>query len=137
MDAWQKIRLERAKEQDLQCANFAFTDDSAIFWVVGLTDQYEIEIDQNADMWPPTCTCEDHAWRPDVLCKHIIFVLRELGAMDEDLADCFWEPQQESIYELLSSVPEIFNKRVTNETLRNQFMGKGASMAPFVDAGYR
>ena len=107
MDEWQAIRLKRAKEQDLQCANFTFTDDSAIFWIVGLTDQYEIEINQDVDLWPPKCTCEDNAWRPDVLCKHILFVLGELGALDDDLANSFWMPPQMELYELLSNIPNI------------------------------
>ena len=107
MDEWQAIRLKRAKEQDLQCANFTFTDDSAIFWIVGLTDQYEVEINQDVDLWPPSCSCEDHAWRPDVLCKHILFVLRELGALDDDLANSFWMPPQMEIYELLSNITNI------------------------------
>ena len=115
MDAWQKLRLARAKEQGLQCANVAFTDDSAVFWIVGLTGQYEVEINQDVDIWPPTCNCEDHSWRPDVLCKHILFVLRELGAVDQDLADCCWEPRQADIFELLSFAPALIDSgRVYN-----------------------
>ena len=103
MDKWQAIRLNRAKEQDLQCANFTFTDDSAVFSIVGLTDQYEVEVNQDLDLWPPSCSCEDNAWRPDVLCKHIIFVLRGLGAQDEDLAAFIWEIAQHELYDNLSN----------------------------------
>ena len=109
MVKWQALRLQRAKEQDLHCANFTFTDDSAVFWIIGLTGQYEVEVNQDVDI-PPTCTCEDHAWRSDVcFCKHILFVLRELGAVDQDLADCCWELQQADIYELLSSAPAVID----------------------------
>jgi len=83
-----------------------FTDESAIFWVNGITDIYEVEIDQNADLWPPTCTCEDHAWRPDVLCKHILLCLKLLGAEDDMLADSYWEPNQQEIYQLLYNAPD-------------------------------
>ena len=125
MDKWQAIRLNRAKQQDLQCANFTFTDDSAVFWIVGLTDQYEVEVNQHVDLWPPSCSCEDNAWR-DVLCKHILFVLRGLGAQDEDLADCCWEPAQHELYEYLSNAPDCVTYDIAagrSESQRRQSVG--------------
>ena len=79
MDEWQRLRLERAKQHDLHCVRVEFSNDSAICWIHGVTDQYEVEIDQNAELWPPTCTCEDHVWRPDLLRKHITFALHLMG----------------------------------------------------------
>ena len=65
-----------------------------MFEVEGVTDDYIVEINQQADLWPPTCSCEDNAWRPDVLCKHILFVLQLLGVEEEFISDCVWEPEQ-------------------------------------------
>ena len=107
MERWQALRLQRAKHQDLHCVGIEFSNDSAIFWIIGLSDQYEVEIHQDADLWPPTCTCEDHAWRPHVHCKHIIFCLAQMGVDDEYLADCEWEPVQEEIYEILTYAPNV------------------------------
>ena len=106
MESWQALRWQRAKEQDLHCVRVEFTDESVIFLVNGITDIYEVEIDQNADLWPPTCTCEDHAWRPDILCKHILLCLKLMGAEDALLSDCDWEPEQHEIYELLYNAPD-------------------------------
>lgn len=105
MDAWQKLLLERAKEQDLHCFRFHLSDDAACFSVMGLSDIYEIEIFQDADLWPPTCTCEDHAWRRGaVLCKHVLLCLKLMGVEDQWLEDYSWVPSQEDIYVFMRNV---------------------------------
>ena len=106
MDEWQRIRLDRAKRYGLHCARVEFSDDSAMLLIDGVTGQYTVEINQNADLWPPTCTCEDNMWRPDLFCKHIVYALKLMGIEDEFLIDCTWEPDQQDIYEYLSNAPD-------------------------------
>ena len=107
---WRKLRLERAEKQDLHCVRVYFSEDSAIFEIDGVTDRYEVEINQNSNLWDvgvsPTCTCEDHMWR-SCICKHIIFCLKLMGCTDDFLlSDCCWEgPDQVELYELLSNAP--------------------------------
>ncbi len=120
MDAWQRLRLERAKEQDLHCVRVEFSEEAAIFWIVGLTDQYEVEIDQNADLWPPTCTCEDHAWRPDLLCKHILLCFKLMGVEDDLLSDSYWEPEQHEIYDFLCNAPDCVGGSISEHDGKNK-----------------
>ena len=109
-DEWHRLRLMRAKEHDLHCASVEFSDDSAIFLIDGVTDSYEVEINQNAQLWEvgisPTCTCEDHMWRR-CICKHIAFALCLMGSDDDFLLSyCCWNgPEQDELYDWLSSAP--------------------------------
>ena len=68
MDNWPRLRIQRSKE--LQCEDIVKTEDGYMFVVEGQTNIYLVEI--NAAEWPPSCTCEDNYWRPQVLCKHIM-----------------------------------------------------------------
>ena len=106
MDEWQRIRLDRAKRHGLHCARVEFSDDSAMLLIDGVTGQYTVEVNQHADLWPPTCTCEDHTWRPDLFCKHFAFALKLMGIDDELLLDCTWEPDQQDIYKHMSNAPD-------------------------------
>lgn len=106
---FQSLRLDRAKNQDLHCVGLDFTDDAACFEVIGLTDIYQVEVCQNVDEWPPRCTCEDNAWRPELFCKHITLVLRRLGVDDSSLKDFEWEPSQEELYAFLVNATEAID----------------------------
>ena len=101
---WHRLRLERAKEQDLHCVSVEFADESAIFLIDGVTDRYDVEINQNVQLCEvgisPTCTCEDHMWRRTI-CKHIAFALHLMGCTDDFLlSDCCWNGrEQDELYE--------------------------------------
>ena len=102
MDTWQKLRLDRATQQDIFVTHVECSDNSVIFCVQGLSDEYLVEVDQDADMWPPCCTCEDNYWRPGVLCKHTLLCLKLMGFSETDLEDYCWEgPRQDELYECL------------------------------------
>ena len=120
MDEWQRLRLERAKEQDLHCVRVEFSDEAALFWIVGLTDQYEVEIDQNADLWPPSCTCEHHAWLPDILCKHILLCLKLMRVEEDLLSDSLWTPEQTEIYDFLVNAPGCVGARTARHDGTNK-----------------
>ena len=110
MEEWIRLRLERAKEHDLYCLSVELSDDSAIFLIDGVTDIYEVAINQDAQLWEvgvsPTCTCEDHMWRSSV-CKHIAFALQLMGCTDDFLlSECCWDgPDQAELYDWLSNAP--------------------------------
>ncbi len=106
MDAWQKLRLERAREQDIYVTRVDCIDDSFVFNVRGQSGDYEVEVYQDLELWPPTCNCDDNYWRQDVLCKHTLLCLKLMGVQDSCLEDCFWEPDQHELYEILCNAPE-------------------------------
>jgi hypothetical protein len=107
MDEWQKVRVQRSKE-DIHCIHLEFTDDSAVFSVMGTQGYlYEVEIDEDRDLWPPRCTCEDNTYRRDYICKHICFILRTMGVAEEALGDLLWIPSQEEIHEFMMYAPEV------------------------------
>ena len=119
----------RAKEHDLHCASVEFSDDSVIFMIDGVTDRYEVEINQNAQMWDvgisPTCTCEDHLWR-SCICKHIAFALHLMGATDDFLLSecCMDGPHQAELYEWLESAPSCVGCRnFLEHDANNTFLG--------------
>ena len=92
MESWHKMRLSRvsrAKEQDIYVKSVECVDDSFIFTVHGVSDEYIVQIEENAEMWPPQCNCEDCYWRPDILCKHILLCLALMGVDANDLEDCY------------------------------------------------
>ena len=99
--AWQKLRLDRAKEQDIFVTHVECAEDSLIFCVQGLSDEYLVEVDHDADMWPPRCTCEDNYWRPDLLCKHTLACLKLMGMDETCLGDCCWLPEQHELHKVL------------------------------------
>ncbi len=137
MNKLQEVRLERAKEQDLRCFRLRFVDDAARFSVMGLSDIYEVEISQDAELWPPTCTCADNAWRPELLCKHIALVLHRMGASDEQLSDCCWEPSQSDIYELLFSAPEAVDSESHSSEGSSGDIGSLGHSAPTILSEFR
>ena len=104
MDTWQKLRLDRARQQDIVVTHVECSDNSLIFCVQGLSDEYLVEVDQDADMWPPHCTCEDNYWRPDLLCKHTLVCLKLMGMEESFLSDCCcMGPEQDELHEYLSN----------------------------------
>ena len=110
MEAWQQTRIQRAKEQNISVSSVECLGESFIFAVQGLSDEYIVDISQQISLWPPTCTCEDHYWRPGVLCKHILLCLKLMGVDEDYLMDITWEPDQEDLYEFLFHAPECVEK---------------------------
>ena len=78
-----------------------------MFSVVGCTDTYLVEFDQDVDMWPPKCNCEDNYWRPEVLCKHIMHLLIKMSVDPVRLEDLDFSPTQEEMYDMLTHAPDI------------------------------
>ena len=110
METWPARRVARAKIQPITCERFeASQDGTFVFEVRGATgEKYDVEIDEHLELWPPRCTCEDNAWRPDLLCKHIVFCLLQMGADERKIREWFWEPEsQEEVYELLMNAPNV------------------------------
>ena len=101
MEAWQLLRLDRAKKQDIFVTQVECAEDSLIFCVQGQTDEYLVEVHHHADMWPPRCTCEDNYWRPDLLCKHTLACLKLMGMDETCLGDCCWLPEQHELHNIL------------------------------------
>ena len=107
---WQATRAKRSRDHDIHCTELNFTEDSLIFTVLGTQcDEYKVQIQENIDLWPPTCTCEDYIWRGgDVLCKHTCFCLRLMGVDEGALCELRWEPEdQESLLEFLCNAPDV------------------------------
>ena len=100
MNDWQKNRLERAKEQDIFVCEVDCQPDSFRFVVQGISDEYQVQIYRQIELWPPSCTCDDHFWRGN-LCKHIILCSKLMGVSDQDLVDLAWEPEQDELYDYL------------------------------------
>ena len=98
---WQKVRVDRAREQDIFVTHVECAEDSLIFCVQGLSDEYLVEVDHHADMWPPRCTCEDNYWRPDLFCKHTLVCLKLMGMDESFLSDCCWCPEQHELHKAL------------------------------------
>jgi len=113
MEHWQTLRAKRARDHDIHCTRLDFTDASAVFTVIGTQgDSYEVEVEENLDLWPPICTCEDYAWRPDFLCKHICHCFRLMGVDYDALSELFWEPtDQETLLEYLCNAPSVVGDR--------------------------
>ncbi len=77
MEAWPKTRVERAQHQPIACLGLEVTEDGVfIFSIQGCTGEYTVEINENIEMWPPSCNCEDSFWRGELslMCKHIMYV---------------------------------------------------------------
>ena len=105
-EEWQRLRLDRARQQEIVVTHVESTDNSIFFCVKGLSDEYLVEVDQDANIWPPTCNCEDNYWRPGILCKHILLCLKLMGFCDADLQNYWWEgPNQNELYEHLCDAP--------------------------------
>ena len=106
METWQKLRLDRARQQEIVVTHVECTDNSLIFCIQGMSDEYLVEVEQDADLWPPRCSCEDNYWRPDALCKHILICLKLMGFCDTDLENYGWEgPEQNELNEHLCTGP--------------------------------
>ena len=88
-------------EQSIRVQRVDCSEDSFLFVVQGVCDDYIVEIDQDVDLWPPRCSCEDNHWRPEVLCKHIIACLAMMGVPYHLLQDSSWEPEQYELHEYL------------------------------------
>ena len=101
METWQKLRLDRARQQGIVVTHVECSDNSLIFCVQGVSDEYFVEVDQDADMWPPSCTCEDNYWRPGLLCKHTLACLKLMGMDESCLSDCCWAPEQHELHKVL------------------------------------
>ncbi len=110
MEHWQAVRAKRSRDHDIHCTELDFTDDSIVFTILGTqSDEYKVEVAENIDLWPPTCTCEDYMWRGgDFMCKHICFVLRLCGVPEDALGELYWEPEdQETLLEYLVNAPSV------------------------------
>ena len=109
MESWQELRLTRAKTEPIYVRRVDCAQDGFIFSVRGVSGNYDVQIAQDVRKWPPTCTCEDSFWRAeaDVLCKHILLVVRLCGVAEEYLdGSRYWWPEQQELYELLSKAPD-------------------------------
>ena len=107
MESWQATRLRRAQEQEILVTRVDRTPESFIFDVQGVSGNYEVEIYEDVDFWPPRCSCEDNMWRGgDVLCKHILVCLKLMGVDEASLSDCRWEPTQEEVFDFLCNAPD-------------------------------
>ncbi len=121
MDAWQKLRLERAKCQEIYVTSIDCTDDSLIFTVQGVSDDYMIEVNQDVELWPPRCDCDDNYFRPDILCKHTLLCLALMGVDGQCLEDCCWEgPTQYELYEYLSNAPDCVGCGIAADRIDSQ-----------------
>ena len=119
MEHWQALRVQRSKDHDIRCTHLHYTDDSAVFTVVGTQgDVYRVEMAEDLDLWPPTCQCEDYVWRgPDFLCKHILFCLRLMGVEEAALRELFWEPHdQETLLDFLCNAPDVVGERTDGDS---------------------
>ena len=102
---WQILRVAKSRHESIACDVWDELHGTYLFGVIGTTGEpYDVTIDP--DIWPPSCTCLDNTFRP-LLCKHICFVLVRLGAREDLLADPFWSPAQDDIYELLANAAEV------------------------------
>lgn len=95
METWSEVRVKRSKDQGIRCDDVISTDAGWICSVIGVTDCYIIEID---DEWPPRCNCEDSYWRADVLCKHIMHILLMLGIDENRVMDIDYHPTKDEQY---------------------------------------
>ena len=110
MDAWPAMRLRRAKEQPIACEGLECRHDgSFIFNMRGsMSDRYTVEIHEHIDLCPPTCDCLDQEFRPDLMCKHIVFCLLKMGVDDALLQELYWEPaSQDEVYDILMNAPDV------------------------------
>ncbi len=110
MEKWPAVRLSRAKEQAITCEGLECSQSGCfIFFMRGSTgERYTVEVEEDIDLWPPTCTCEDHIWRPDLLCKHIIYCMRLMGVDEACPEEWCWEPStQEEVYGILMNAPDV------------------------------
>ena len=104
---FQLERALRAMTENIKCSSLTFTDDSAIFRIIGTHgDQYYVELSQLADLWPPSCSCADNEFRPEYRCKHIIFLLLRLGASLDRAIDEEWEPNELELTKMLFNAPD-------------------------------
>ena len=103
------MRLCRAKEQPIACEELECRQDgSFIFTMRGsVGDHYTVEINEHIDLWPPTCDCQDQDFRPDLLCKHIVYCLLLMGVDEAFLKEWYWEPSQAEVYDILMNAPDV------------------------------
>ena len=113
---WQKLRLRRLHEQDIVVTSLDCVDNSFFFHVQGLSGDYMLEIDEDASLWPPRCDCEDKYWRPEICCKHIILCLAIMGVAEHHLEDCYWQPQQDELYDILSKAHDCVGCSLAHDT---------------------
>ena len=102
----------RAKKEPIFVSAVEVLDDAFLFVVQGISDEYMIEISESTALWPPTCSCQDNYWRPDVFCKHIVLCLKLLGVADKELEDCDWEPGQAELYQYLANAVDCVGVRL-------------------------
>ena len=133
MESWQELRLTRAKAEPIYVTSVECTDDSFVFTVQGVSDEYMVEILEDIAMWPPRCSCLDASWRPGILCKHCILCLRLMGVKESCLEDCYWEPEQHELYEYLCYAPDCVGCSISQQTAN----GKNKSENKFPDSDAR
>ena len=80
-EEWPALRVQRSMTQDIYCEQAIPTEEGWVFSVIGTTDTYLVEF----ELWPPVCNCEDNTWRPEVLCKHIMYLLSRMGVEESRL----------------------------------------------------
>ena len=110
MEQWQATRAHRSRHHDIHCTHLSFSDDSLLFSILGTQgDKYQVEVAEDLDLWPPTCTCEDYIWRGgDFLCKHICYVWRFCQVPEDALGELLWTPaDQETLLEYLCNAPSV------------------------------
>ena len=119
---WQKLRLERAKDQCIYCTEVECTDDGFVFTIVGTTgEEYLVEIYEDAGLWfQKSCSCDDNYWRPGLQCKHLVYCLRMMGVSDDVLEDASWEPAQHEIYDILCNAPDCVGGHISRHGDNNK-----------------
>ena len=90
------LRIQRSRH--VQCEEIVESENGFIFVVQGQTDIYFVELDLAE--WNPSCTCEDHYWRPEILCKHMMHVLIELGITEARLTELDFKPSRLEMYQI-------------------------------------
>lgn len=98
---------------------------SFIFVVQGISDDYQVQIYRQIELWPPICTCEDHYWRGS-LCKHIMLCLKLMGVDDQDLGDTTWGPEQGELIQYLCNAHECVGNCLQADQ-RNGFHAESVS----------
>ena len=97
---------------DISVIGVDYADDEVIFRVSGVGNDYDVVINQNADLFDTVeCACDDSLFRgPNVRCKYICHVLIALGADERDVSDPDFEPSQSELNELLVYAPLILQE---------------------------
>ena len=103
------MRLARAKTHPITCETSEATQEGTfLFTITGTAgDRYIVEVEEDVELWPPRCSCEDNLWRPDVFCKHIVYCLLRMGVEERVLGEWHFEPSQEELYMILMNASDV------------------------------